>query len=104
MPILFNSLLSYILNIQLKKKTCLALFTFGACHDQSRVRKISLPILSAVHIGAPALYLNAVCTDGGVYGHSIRALWFLGSTVALYLTAFGITVGRLYMRDVMRDH
>ncbi len=79
--------------------SCLPLSTLGARHDQSRVWKIALPILGAVNICAPALHLNAVCTDSGVYGHSIGALWFLGSTVALYLTTFGITVGIFDMRD-----
>lgn len=78
-------------------KTCLPLSTFGASHDQSRVLEIALSILSAVNIRAPALELAVIRANGGVYGHSIGALWLLGSTVTLYLATFGISV-RFHMR------
>lgn len=70
--------------------TNLAFSALGASHDEAGVGQVTLAILGAVDVGATALHLNATCLDGSVDGHGIGAFGFLGSTVALYLTALGI--------------
>lgn len=74
--------------------TNLPLSTFGASHDKAGVRKVALAILGAVDVGATALHLDAACLDGSVDGHGVGAFGFFGSTVALDLPTFGITVQR----------
>lgn len=73
-------------------ETNLAFSTFGASHDETRVWQVTLTILGAVDVGAATLHLNAACLDCGVNGNSIGAFGLFGSTMALDLTAFCITL------------
>lgn len=70
--------------------TDLSLATFGACYDETRVWQVTLPLLGCVDVSAPAFDIQAVPTDGCVYGHSVGTLWLLGSAVALNLATLGI--------------
>lgn len=71
--------------------TNLALTTLGTGHYEAGVGQVTLAVLGAVDVGATALHLNAACLDGCIDGHGVSAFGFLGSTVALDLSTFGIT-------------